>query len=196
MKRLSLPGALALLGASLAACAGDSAPAQTPSAATPEATCLPAGDGFLRARLRGAIDADLDWRNDAMQCEGGVRPDGNGLRAVIAGVLPAAGDDPPRNVRFIFGIDLTDAAAGPAQALPTNLTVILEGEKTLFSTGGSTRCAVESLQRRALLAAGGGDERIEARGYCTAPATDGSGSQRLLVPTFEFAGRIHMEKAP
>ncbi|MGC4028902.1 MAG: hypothetical protein QM696_08525 [Steroidobacteraceae bacterium] len=182
-----------LLGMSLAACAGDSPAPQPPPAALATA-CLPAGDGFLHARLRGAIDADLTWSNDMMRCEGGERPDGRGLRAVIAGTLPATATGGPHSLRFIFGIDLADAAAGPAQVLPTNLTVILEGENTLFSTGGNTRCAVESLQRRPLLAGGG--ERIEARGYCTAPATDGSGSRRLLVPTFEFAGRITMEKTP
>jgi hypothetical protein len=74
--------------------------------------------------------------------------------------------------------------------------VILEGEKTLFSTGGNTRCAVESIERRALRVAEPGSERIEVRGYCTAPATDGSGSQRLLVSTFEFAGKITQEQAP
>lgn len=183
-----------LLGMSLAACAGAESPA--PPAAPQAAGCLPAGGGFLRASLRGAIDAEVKWDNDMMVCEGGVRPDGHGIRAAISGKLPAGGDGSSRSLRFIFGIDLDDAASGPAQALPTNLTVILEGEKTLFSTGGNTRCAAESVERRALLTAEPGSERIEVRGYCTAPATDGSGSRRLLVSTFEFAGKITQDKTP
>jgi hypothetical protein len=77
------------------------------------AGCLPAGDGFLRASLRGAIDADVNWSNDKMECEGGVRPDGQGIRAAFRGTLSAGSTAAPRSLRFIFGIDLADAAAGP-----------------------------------------------------------------------------------
>ena len=38
--------------------------------------CLASGDGFLRARLDGALELKLDWDNAGTQCEGMPRPDG------------------------------------------------------------------------------------------------------------------------
>jgi hypothetical protein len=131
-----------------------------------------------------------DWGNHELSCEGGARPDGSGIRVALASLLPVSVAGKTHRLRFVFGIDLADTAAGGAQALPTNLTVILEGEATLFATLGDDKCAVELLERRPLLAQGAGLERIHARGYCIGPATDANGEQRLFVPTFEFAGVI------
>lgn len=131
-----------------------------------------------------------------MQCEGGQRPDGQGLRLAFAGILPATAGAPERPLRFIFGIDLKDAAPGSAQALPTNLTVIVEGAQQLFATQGGERCAVEQLERTPLLAGNGRQQRVHARGYCTAPATDLASHAGLLVSTFEFTGLVTLEAAP
>jgi hypothetical protein len=173
--------------------------AQSPSDATGTAAllpgCLAAGDGDLQAQLRGAMVADIAWRNDQMQCEGGQRPDGQGLRVTIAGPLPADAALPPATasrpkLRFIFGIDLHDAAAGTAQALPTNLTIIVEGEQQVYATLGDDKCAVEVLQRSPLTASGGQFDRVAVRGYCTGPAADLAGNVRLLVPTFSFTAQV------
>jgi hypothetical protein len=151
------------------------------------------GGGFLDAQLRGAVIADIAWKNSDMQCEGGPRPDGEGVRLTFAGALPGAAGQPPRRVRFIFGVDPHDVAAGSAQALPTNLTVILEGEGQLYATSGDAHCAVESLDRTP---AGAGRNRVHARGYCLAPATSIGGDARVLVPTFEFTGIADTERKP
>jgi hypothetical protein len=95
-------------------------------------------------------------------------------------------------VRFIFGIDERDTAAGKAQAMPTNLTVILEGEQQLYATLGDRLCAVESLERFPL-EPGSRRTRVHARGYCLGPATNATGDARLLVPTFEFTGMADTE---
>src|SRR5690606_17451532 len=114
---------LLLAGITITACAadtGESAPLAA-AAATVAPGCIASGGGALQARLRGAFTADLDWTNELMQCEGGARPDGKGLRVTLAGPLPVTtGDAPARQLRFIFGIDYADQAAGSAQALPTN----------------------------------------------------------------------------
>ncbi len=177
MKALPLHRWPLLAVLALAACARGTAPSTgvEPAAA---AGCLGGGDGKLEADLRGALVADLAWRDAQMQCDGDVRPDGSGLRITLVGPLDAT-----RNLRFIFGIELADAADGPAQVLPTNLTVLVEGEATLFATRGADKCAVEQLQRTPvspLL------ERVDVRGYCLGPASDLAGEQRLLVPTFSF----------
>ncbi|MEO6079757.1 MAG: hypothetical protein ABIQ86_08275 [Steroidobacteraceae bacterium] len=169
----------------------NAAPAQT-------AGCLATGDGSLQAELRGALEADLVWQDAQMQCEGGPRPDGEGIRVTIAGPLPApatpsqspGAGNAPAHLRFIFGIDLRDTASGVAQALPTNLTVIVEGGQQLYATRGDDKCAVETLQRTPLQASGGKLDRVKVRGYCIGPASDLAGKMRLLVPTFSFTALI------
>lgn len=183
----------ALLAAALAcaACAADHESAKQSTAAT---SCLADGSGFLDAQLRGAVVADIRWKSADMECAGGPRPDGEGVRLTFAGELPAAAGVPARRVRFIFGVDPHDIAAGAAQALPTNLTLILEGEQQLYATRGDAHCAVESLDRTPL--AGGGRNKVHARGYCLAPATSIGGDARVLVPTFEFTGVADTERKP
>lgn len=173
------------------ACASDKdeAPAAMNTAAP---GCIAGGGGFLQARLRGALSADVDWSNDRMQCEGGPRPDGQGLRVTLAGPLP--GNDATR-LRFIFGIGYTDVAAGVAQALPTNVTVILEGGNQMFATRGDERCAVEKLERAPVPTASH-LARVHVRGYCTGPANAMNGDSRLLIPTFEFTGVVNNGDTP
>lgn len=171
--------------------AADEAAGQTGAAAG----CIAGGGGFLHARLRGAVVVDLDWDNAEMQCAGGPRPDGQGLRLTFAGKLPGVAGAPARQLRFIFGMDLPDVAAGAAKALPTNLTVILEGEGQIYATRGARLCAVENLQRNALGAAAGKQTRVSGRGYCVGPATNVAGDARLLVPTFEFTGVADQEES-
>ena len=179
--------------------------------AAPAATngCLASGDSSLQARVRGAIDADINWSNAQMTCEGGMRPNNKGLRVSIAGPVVldksaanAAGK--PVQLRFVFGITLRDIAAGVAQALPTNLTVIVEGQQQLFATLGDDKCAVEQLEVTPLFTAvadrgtggGSGRQRIHARGYCIGPATDLQGLQRVLVSTFEFTSQVKSGDEP
>jgi hypothetical protein len=192
---------LLLAGITMSACASDSGETgeKLPSAAaTTPAGCIAGGGGALHVQLRGALTADLTWSNDQMLCEGGARPDGKGLRVTLAGPLTdaQAGKSSARQLRFIFGIDYQDQAAGSAQALPTNVTVILEGEGRMFATRGSDRCAVESLARTPLPGEAGKFERVQVRGYCTEPAAELAGDARLLLPTFEFTGRVATGDAP
>ena len=168
--------------------------------------CLASGESSLQARVRGAIDADINWSNAQMTCEGGMRPNNRGLRVSIAGPLVlnagSTAESKPVQLRFVFGITLRDIASGVAQALPTNLTVIVEGQQQLFATLGDDKCAVEELEVTPLFTAvadrgsGGGRQRIHARGYCIGPATDLQGLQRVLVSTFEFTSQVKSGDEP
>jgi hypothetical protein len=174
-------------------CAADQPDAGGKPVLASTASCLATGDGELRAELRGNIDADLLWNNSEMQCDGSIRPDGKGLRVTLAGrwhgkLGDAAAAD--HQLRFIFGIDLVDQAPGVARVFPTNLTVIIEGERTLFTTHGDTGCAVETLERTALLASANRKDKVRVRGYCLSPAESADGTARLLVPTFDFTGVV------
>jgi hypothetical protein len=136
--------------------------------------------------MRGASNMDIDWHDADMQCDGGSRPGQQGLRVTFAG--PAQGG--AHNLRFVFGI-----AAAPgvrsAQNLPTNVTVIFEGERKLFSTAGDGKCTVDEFSAQPLPSAGRTHlRRVSARGFCVAPATALAGNSRLLLSRFDFAGAI------
>ncbi len=150
-------------------------------------------NGYLRARLRGALDLDLAWDGATMQCEGGARPDGRGLRVTIAGEPRGGG----RRLRFVFGIDDVPEGAS-VRARPTNLTLIFEGEQRLFATRGSDKCTTDELRQERIGALGGPRRswRVVARGFCVAPATTLAGDARLLLTSFDFASEVTHEDDP
>ncbi len=165
--------------------------AQAPVAKAPAAQhpagCLATGNGFLRAKIRGAMNLDIDWHNAEIECQGGARPNGSGLRVSFAGPLRSDG----RRLRMVFGVG-TATEGRPGKALPTNLTVIFEGEQRLYATRGQDKCTVDDLQQERFGALGGNVRtyRITARGFCISPATTLDDGARILVSSFDFAGRI------
>ena len=149
--------------------------------------CLPTGNGYLRARIRGALNLDLDWRNAELECEGEPRPDGSALRISFAGPKHADG----RRTRLVFGVGSVHEGVD-ARELPVNLTVIFEGEERLFATRGDDHCTVDTLSQERIGALGGTQRtyRIIARGFCVAPASTVDNSARILVSQFDFAGAV------
>jgi hypothetical protein len=163
--------------------------AASPAADAPPGDCLPGERAYLRASLRGAIDADLDWRGAALQCEGGARPDNKGLRVSFLGPADAHG----RRLRLVFGI-AARPGTGRNRNAATNVTLIVEGQRRLYATQGDDKCTVEALVQEALpayaaLPAGASRPyRVAARGYCIGPATALDGTERLYMNRFDFAG--------
>jgi hypothetical protein len=149
--------------------------------------CFAAGDGYLRARVRGALTLDLDWKNTQMLCEGGPRPSGNGMRVSIAG--PERGDG--RRIRMVFGIGGV-AEGRDGEGLRTNVTILFEGEKRVFATQGDDKCTVDKLTQQRVETLGGGRAiyRVVARGFCLGPATSLSRDERVFLTSFDFAGRV------
>src|SRR5690349_10345118 len=176
--------------------AAPDAAASSPPAARPTAKpagCLPSGNGFLRARIRGALTLDIDWHNAELECEGAARPDGSGIRLSFAGPIHTDG----RRMRMVFGV--ADAAeGGSGSALPTNLTVIFEGEKRLFATRGDDRCTVDKLNQERFGALGGPTRsyRVVARGFCIEPVAGLSANERIVVSSFDFAGQVTFGTPP
>lgn len=154
----------------------------------PTTPCLePARNGYLRARLRGALDLDLAWASPDMNCQGGARPDGRGLRVMLAGPPRADG----RRMRFVFGIqDVPEGAS--ARARPTNLTILFEGEQRVFATRGDDKCTTDELVQQRLGTPGDPRRRwrVVARGFCVAPASTLAGDARLLLTSFDFASEV------
>jgi hypothetical protein len=175
--------ALMMIGFLAAATQGLAAPgAPVKNAAV---TCLASGDGYLRAKLAGAVDAKIDWPNSGTRCEGEFREKPPGVRLSFQ---RASGAQP--NLLLVFG--LTDVKEGlSAREVKANLTVIVQGTRRIFGTLGDSRCTVDSLKQRPL------DKphsfRLEARGFCTQPAHAVRGKGDVLVSTFEFAGPVAYE---
>jgi nucleoid-associated protein YgaU len=163
----------------------------TPTAAAPKggraaaakpAGCLTSGNGYLRAHLAGAIEANVDWPNSGTRCEGESRDSPPGVRLSFRRVH---GDK--TDLLFVFGI--TGVREGkPAHEAGTNLTVIVQGANRIFGTMGDSRCTVDSLTQQPLDQPGA--YRVEARGFCTQPAHAVLGAGAVLVSTFEFAGPV------
>jgi hypothetical protein len=182
--------ACAIVAALLSGCGERPAPRPAPGAAAPGA--------FLSARLRGAIDADLGWSGTELQSEGGARPDGSGIRVSLGGPLAAGGP----NVRLVFGMAAPPGAA-VARAVPTNLTLIIEGANRVFATLGDDKCSVDALTQEPAAGAaaatgagpGAGDYWVSARGFCIEPAATLDGAERVLLNRFDFRGRIRLEEA-
>lgn len=170
-----------------AVCAAASPPATVAVPTADPPGCLHAGNGFLRAKIRGAVNLDLDWHNAEMQCEGGARPNNSGVRVSFAG--PKSSDG--RRVRMVFGVGrATEGRDG--RALPTNLTVIFEGEQRMFATRGQDRCTVDQLAQERVGDLGGPlrTYRIVAHGFCISPASSLDDAAHILVSSFDFAGRV------
>jgi hypothetical protein len=155
------------------------------AASTPAHGCLAGGNGYLRATIRGAASLDVNWQNAEMECEGGPRPDGTGVRVAFAGPRHPDG----RRLRLVFGVESLQEGR-PARDLPTNLTVIFEGEERLYATRGDDHCTVDELHQERVGNLGGATRtwRIVARGFCVAPASSLTGDARILVSSFDFAG--------
>jgi len=193
-----MPRRLAVIGCALAgfcaglACATVAAPpaagapiVMPPATAAPAAAgCLPGGNGYLKARIRGALNLDIDWRNAELECDGGPRPDGSGIRVAFAGPKRADG----RRLRLVFGVNaVREGRSG--HSLPTNLTVIVEGAQRLYTTRGEDHCTVDTLSQQRLRAPGTPRRyRVVARGFCVGPASTLNNAERIVVSSFDFAG--------
>jgi hypothetical protein len=158
---------------------------------SPLVNCLPSHDGFLRARIRGAngaADADINWRDVDMQCDGGLRPNERGFRLTFAGTLRRDA----RRVRLVFGIA---SAAGETSArnVPTNVTIIFEDQQKLYSTASEDKCTIDDLTLQPQNVPRDGWRRVVARGFCTVPVTALHGDEALVIDRFDFAGGLRDE---
>jgi hypothetical protein len=170
--------------------------AEPPAAPTQAltASCLPSGDGFLKAQLRGSIEASIDWPNAGTRCEGEERPNHEGVRMSFRREPGAAPD-----LLFVFGISRVRENQN-GSGLAVNLTVILQGSSRIFGTRGDSRCTIDSLRQRRLEpdasegTAAARHYRIEARGFCTVPAHAVRGEGSVLLTTFDFAGAVTFDR--
>jgi len=193
MNRRMLPHPLlpmaALVALSLGACTRHTPTTMKP-ATSATSSCLPSHDGYLRVRLRGARDLDVDWHDADLECEGGARPGQGGLRLAFAGPVTSGG----HRLRFVFGMASAPGIAS-SREVPTNVTVIFEGENGVYSTRGDDKCTIDELTQAPLIVHDAarppaGTFRVSGRGFCASPASGLDGRGTLLLSRFDFAGLV------
>jgi hypothetical protein len=154
--------------------------------------CLPGHEGFLRARLSGSTKEELNWHGPTLECSGGARPDGAGVRVRFTQAVA------PQTQRWVlvFGISgLKEGRRG--RTLPANVTLIREGTGEFYSTQGDDKCTVDDIRQVAIVGIPRKTRsyRITARGFCTEPARSLKGPGAILISRFDFEGRLDFESA-
>lgn len=159
-------------------------PAITPPS-PPADRCLPGDAGFLSMRLRGSIEAEIDWREPELDCAGMSRPDGRGLRLRFAG--PHDGGE----LAVVFAAPEL-AMGASARGVPVNVTLLDGSGQRIYGTQGERRCMFDVVEQQAIAGAGlpPRSYRVSARGFCTAPARAVDGDGAVLLTRFDFAGLV------
>jgi hypothetical protein len=172
------------------------------AAATPN-KCLPNNEGFFRARLAGALTADLSWDDETLECTGATRPDG-GARMRFSHPYQdgnktskdKGNDNKAANVDsqpLIFVLGIPKLREGiDATALTVNITVIRQGSGRFFGTMGDNKCLIDTLQQKPLagIPKRNRSYRVIGRGFCSQPARELTGEGLLHITRFDFSGRI------
>jgi hypothetical protein len=148
--------------------------------------CTLLEDGFLRGRLYGALEAEIDWAGRALRCDGMLRPDGGGMR-----LLFSAGD-PRIGLLFVLGIDSEpDGALG--RELKLNLTIIDENRDRFFNSGIGERCWARLDKVQLLGRAGRREYGIAGEFYCAGALAAVNGPGSLTPADFQFSGRLSID---
>ena len=180
-RRAPLAALLVALGAT--ACGHADEQTATQSAPGDPASCIPAEEGALRARLQGEIEIDIEWGAEANHCRGGVRPQGDGVRLLYKGTTDATGP-----LLIVFGL----APLRPGESarnVPANLTLVREGTGQFYATRGQDKCAFDEVRQTPVDAASN-LYRLEGRGYCTQPARALAGDGAVLVSRFDVVAIV------
>jgi hypothetical protein len=153
-----------------------------------KAGCLPRGDGYVKARVAGAFEAELDWRDQDIECTGAARPDG-GVRMRFSGLEAKGG-----RLVLVLGIGALREGRN-ARLLPVNVTLMREGKGEFYSTQGEDKCMLDEVRQEPLVGIPhrARSYRVVVRGACTEPARAVRGQGAVLLSRFDAAGRVDFE---
>ena len=147
--------------------------------------------GRLKVETFGALQADIDWREPAMRCEGMQRPRGEGARLRFAGELTL--DDATRTIAFILSIPELEKGK-IADQLRTRVTVIEEENARFYSTRETDICWSNITHQAPLTNQDGiiitGRYSISGLTYCLAPVAELNGAASLTLSDMEFTGQL------
>ena len=176
-----MPGLIAILLLGLPDAVIEAPAPQAPAALR----CLPDHTGFLSMRLRGSIEAEVEWREPELACTGMPRPEGQGMRLRFSGLLPGAGE-----LAIVFSAPGLGVGVS-AHAMPVNVTLLDESGERIYGTQGDSRCQFDEIEQLALTGPlAPRSFRVSARGFCTVPARALDGDGAILLTRFDFMGFV------
>ncbi len=141
--------------------------------------------GELQVSFSGAFDARLG-PPARQSCDGGPRPDGDGLRIAYRSVA-IGGDDQILTILAIPGI----VRGQTGTDLPLNVTVVREGKGEFFGARGPGRCTVDIAAHEA---AGEPDFwRLAGQGRCQDELEAIAREGQIRVSDFEFSALVSWE---
>lgn len=142
-------------------------------------------DGGLKAELFGGLEAVLDWQPDQLACQGMPRPNAAGARLRFSGTASSGSES--TQLVFIFGIPGLERGK-PGRELPTNVTVIDEGQGRFFATLDIDSCwsDIDSQGETATAST----YVISGVLYCVAPLAELNGNGNVLLSEVHFTGLL------
>lgn len=161
-----------------------SPPAAAVSFAPPElAPCQLGSSGYLRGRLHGDLQREIDWSGSEFNCDGMLRPDDAGLRLMFEGTAADGG------LLLVIGVDASiDEILG--RELPANLTIVDTGNGRFFHSGDGERCWINTGEIDVADQDGGRSYRLAGRFFCAGALAEVNGPGATTPGEFEFAGRL------
>lgn len=173
----------------ISACAEDlpepSATESPPTSFLPPGPPLEAGcgaGGFLEGELYGALQGQLDWRGDAIDCQGMPRPENRGARLRFAGNIA----NNAVSIAIIVAVPELERAA-TATGLASNVTLIEEGSGRFFSTQNGDSCWTDVDRQQV---DDNGKFVVDGKLYCIAPLVQINGEANVSIPELRFSGLI------
>lgn len=156
----------------------------TLSVAGPESAASAQGcAGYVRGKVFGALDMELDWSGSQLDCQAMGRPDGQGLRLYFAW-------DPGDGQRLVLvlGVEGTTTSVARPET-PANVTFINERSGHFYSSGGSGRCWTDII-RLATLPGSGHSQRLQGRLYCAAALPALNDRSSLTLGDLHWSGQF------
>ena len=164
---------------------------EPPASETSLADCI--AEGYLSAKLYGGIRSTLAWDADNLECNGMIRPFGEGARLRFAGPLPGADQESePRLLAFILGLPGLQRGE-TASELATNVTLSEVGTGRFFGTQNTENCWTDISSQEPIGAEDSLNYRISGVLYCVAPLAELNGSSSISFTDIRFTGRLSWE---
>jgi len=146
--------------------------------------CSRESDGFLSGRMYGALDLNIDWQGANMNCEGMLRPDGNGIRLLFA-------SKQGRKARLVFVIGVEGRIDQlTRKERVANITIIDEIDGRFFSTSGIDRCWTTIHKVEKIVGERFPAFQIDGDVYCAGGLPSLSDRGTVTLGDFRFSGRL------
>jgi hypothetical protein len=139
--------------------------------------------------MYGALDLNIDWQGANMNCEGMLRPDGNGIR-----LLFASKQGRKARLVFVIGVDGRIDQLTRKERV-ANITIIDEIDGRFFSTSGIDRCWTTIHKVEKIVGERFPAFQIDGDVYCAGGLPSLSDRGTVTLGDFRFSGRLALDES-